>query len=61
MTFPMYVAWLFMGVLTRFFYQRIQRSKIILLIPFYFVLFLFFGFVFLTGLGVIIYLRLKTN
>lgn len=51
--FHFYVAWLFMGFMARFFYQRIVRTNVIVLVPLYYACLLFFGFVFVAGIVVV--------
>lgn len=56
MSSHLYLAWLFIGFMTHFFYKRFRKTEIILLVPVYFVFFLLFGICFISGLYMIIYL-----
>lgn len=51
----LFLTWLFVGCMTRIFFKRIYSTNTILFVPILFVLFLFFGFVFMSGLVVIIF------
>lgn len=56
MTISMYLAWLFVGFMTKFFYKRISTSAAIWMIPIYFILLVLFGLIFIFGLVVNLYL-----
>lgn len=55
MTIRMCLAWIFLGIMTYFFYKRLQKTKSVLLVPVYFLLLIVGGLFLISGLGVVIY------
>lgn len=56
MSSHLYLAWLFIGFMTRLFYKRFRKTEMILLVPLYFIFIIFFGIVFISGLAIISYI-----
>lgn len=57
MVWHFYLAWMFMGLMSTFFYSRAKKTTMILLAPLYFGLFILFLVLFLIGLAIVFYVN----